>query len=225
MPNGFYFFPGDYVRDTLHLSWFEDLAYRRLMDIYYSTGKPLRNDRRYLMRTVRATEPEEQAAVDAVLKEFFTLEADGWHQNKCDRQLVKELARSDGGKKGANARWHKNNDLGDSKSLTSHKQANAPYPTLPSTTEPPIYPPSGGEDKKRPQRKNKRPLPDGFGVSDRVRAWAEEHGFENVEEHLKWVIDEAKMKDWRYADWDLLLIKAMRENWSKLGDGRRKLAI
>lgn len=99
------FFPGDYMRDTMHLGWLEDCAYRRLLDLYYSRGMPIRNDRQYIMRSIRASEPEQQAAVDVVLSEFFVLQADGWHNAKADTELVfyrdkSEKARAAGRKSG-----------------------------------------------------------------------------------------------------------------------------
>ncbi|TXH13476.1 MAG: DUF1376 domain-containing protein, partial [Hyphomicrobiaceae bacterium] len=35
------FHPGDYMLDTAHLEPMEDLAYRRLLDFYYSSEKPI----------------------------------------------------------------------------------------------------------------------------------------------------------------------------------------
>lgn len=97
-------FPGDYQRDTMHLGWYEDLAYRRLIDLYNVTGKPLRNDRAYLLRAVRATEPEQQQAVDTVLTEFFELRPDGWHQVRCDAEVKYRKGLSDAGRHAVMAR-------------------------------------------------------------------------------------------------------------------------
>jgi len=135
MPNGYYFFPGDYVRDTLHLGWLEDLAYRRLIDLYYSIGRPLRNDRGYLMRAVRASEPEQQAAVDVVLSEFFELRADGWHQQKCDERLVSEKARVEAGRRGGLATQRKIKDLVSSQAKAGLKPGPTPFPSLPFPIE------------------------------------------------------------------------------------------
>jgi uncharacterized protein YdaU (DUF1376 family) len=71
----------------MHLGWYEDLAYRRLIDLYLTLGKPIKNDRNYILRATRAMEPEQQAAVDGVLAEFFVLRADGWHQTRCDLEI------------------------------------------------------------------------------------------------------------------------------------------
>jgi uncharacterized protein YdaU (DUF1376 family) len=73
---------GDYARDTGHLSMVEHGAYTLLLDRYYATEKAIPADQAY--RLTRARTKEEKAAVDAVLSEFFTLEADGWHSKRCD---------------------------------------------------------------------------------------------------------------------------------------------
>lgn len=65
-------FPGDYLRDTLHLTWYEDLAYRRLLDVYYTLEKPLPADRELLYKLIRANTAEQRKAVEKVLAEFFT---------------------------------------------------------------------------------------------------------------------------------------------------------
>jgi len=109
------FFPGDYMRDTMHLGWYEDLAYRRLIDLYLLHGKPIRNDRAYLLRAVRAFEPEQQAAVDMVLAEMFELRADGWHQKRCDAEVDRQRERSATATELAKRRW-------DAKAMPRHSE-------------------------------------------------------------------------------------------------------
>ena len=138
----FRFFPGDYMRDTMHLGWFEDLAYRRLIDLYCLHGKPIRNDRSYILRALRAGEPEQQQAVDNVLSEFFVLRSDGWHQKKCDAEIRFRQKKSEDGSKGANARW--NNDIN-------------------ATALPPHTDPNANQNHINPiVRKRTRPTPEGF---------------------------------------------------------------
>lgn len=60
---------GDYTRDTVHLTMLEDGAYRRLLDRIYTTERGIPVDQAH--RLARASSPEEVAAVDAVLAEFF----------------------------------------------------------------------------------------------------------------------------------------------------------
>jgi uncharacterized protein YdaU (DUF1376 family) len=90
MANPWYaFYPGDYRRDTAHLSLLQDGAYRRLLDNCYATGKPIPTHVEQVFRICSAFVPEEQAAVRSVLKEFFTLREDGWHNRRVDRELAK----------------------------------------------------------------------------------------------------------------------------------------
>lgn len=61
----------DYARDTGHLTWLEDLAYRRLLDAYYANGGPLPTDQKQLHRLCRASTRLERLAVDTVACSFF----------------------------------------------------------------------------------------------------------------------------------------------------------
>lgn len=75
---------GDYDKNTAHLTACEDGIYCRLIRRYYDKERPLDPDVKELQRLVRARSREEKSAVDAVLREFFRLEGDGWHHDKCD---------------------------------------------------------------------------------------------------------------------------------------------
>lgn len=78
---------GDYAAATVHLSWDEDCAYRRLMEQYYKREAPIPADVKEACRLARATTPAQKRAVEAVLREFFALESDGWHQKRCDEEI------------------------------------------------------------------------------------------------------------------------------------------
>lgn len=100
----FPWFPGDYQRDTAHLSFVEDAAYRRLLDAYYMRGKISANADD-LLRVCRAITADEQKAVQRVASEFFE-QLDGFliHQ-KVEATIAKNRAtsakRSAAGKNGA----------------------------------------------------------------------------------------------------------------------------
>lgn len=91
------------------------------------------------------------------------------------------------------------------------------------------------EDEKTPRKRGssrKTPLPDDFGLSDRVKRWAEERGHGQLDKHLEHFRLTAKAKGYTYADWDSALMKAVTDNWAKLqtaapaqlaGGGRRAL--
>lgn len=84
---------GDYDAATAHLSWLEDMAYTRLLRLYYRKELPVPADVKEACRLVRAATKEQKAAVEAVLKEFFELMSDGWHQKRCDQDVAKYQAK------------------------------------------------------------------------------------------------------------------------------------
>lgn len=69
----------------------------------------------------------------------------------------------------------------------------------------------------RARRKAKTPLPEGFGISDRVKAWAEREGHApRLDQHLTSFLLKAGKHGYAYADWDAAFMEAVRENWAKL---------
>jgi len=106
------FYPGDYGRDTAHLSLVEQGAYRTLLDHYYSTRGPLPRDNAALFRICRASDDVERAAVVSVVRQFFLLHDDGHHNVRADRELIKQAELRDrlsgSGRRGAQKRWGMN---------------------------------------------------------------------------------------------------------------------
>jgi len=82
-------YPGDFAKKTAHLSMSEVGAYDLLMDWYYSNEKPLPVEWVQMHRICRAVAPEEQASVQAVVQQFFTLGEDGWHLARADTEIKK----------------------------------------------------------------------------------------------------------------------------------------
>ena len=89
-----------------------------------------------------------------------------------------------------------------------------------------IPPPDGGGGGPAPgaappapvekQKGKKTAMPPGFGVSDRVKTWAEKAGFDRLDEHLEAFKRKCEAKGYTYANWDSALIEAIREDWAKL---------
>jgi uncharacterized protein YdaU (DUF1376 family) len=86
---------GDYRSSTAHLSNAEDLAYRRLIDMYYDTEQPIPVDTQRVARRLRVG----IEVVSAVLDDFFTLADDGWHHERCDEEIEKYHVLSDRNRK------------------------------------------------------------------------------------------------------------------------------
>lgn len=85
------FHPGDYMLDTAHLEPLEDLAYRRLIDFYYISEAPIPLETESVSRRLRLG----SEVVSKVLTEFFDKQEDGWHQARCDAEIVAYKARAD----------------------------------------------------------------------------------------------------------------------------------
>lgn len=93
---------GDYAAHTRHLSLIEDLAYRRLLDLYYMNEKPIVADTAARLIGMR----EHGHDVLCVLIEFFEETEEGYINKRADQEIASFKAMSEGGKRGANKRWH-----------------------------------------------------------------------------------------------------------------------
>lgn len=82
---------GDFMRDTAHLTMVEECAYRRLLDAYYTRERALPGDLRECCKLARATAKPERDAVAYVLREFFELREDGYHQGRADKEIARFL--------------------------------------------------------------------------------------------------------------------------------------
>lgn len=75
-----------YTSSTRHLTPMEDLAYRRMLDVYYRDERPLQGDVAAVARRIGLRENVDE--VRAVLDEFFVSTADGWRQSRCDDEIA-----------------------------------------------------------------------------------------------------------------------------------------
>ena len=162
--NYYPFHIGDYLSATRHLSWAEDMAYRRLLDTYYTSEKPLPADLRSVCRLVLATTEEQRQAVEVVLQEFFTLTDSGWVNTRADAEIDAMREKQQKQRDRANKRWHKP-DSGDGiaapdapamprhpngGATASENDANAMPPTpTPTPTPTPIEEKKGDAPRKR----------------------------------------------------------------------------
>jgi uncharacterized protein YdaU (DUF1376 family) len=74
---------GDYISHTIHLSPEEDLAYRRLLDMYYDTEQPIPNNIPLVSRRLRLGSD----VVQSVLDEFFVASEDGYKNHRADQEI------------------------------------------------------------------------------------------------------------------------------------------
>lgn len=108
---------GDYISHTMHLDDAEDLAYRRLLDWYYMSEKPLPLDVALVSRRIRLDED----VVSPVLKEFFEKTKNGYINARADTEIQAYNARVEINRKSAK--------LGNKKSIEapSMQALSPPY--------------------------------------------------------------------------------------------------
>lgn len=97
---------GDYAKATRHLSNVEDLAYRRIIDIYYDTEKPITTDIEKLSRLLNMRDNKQE--VQNVLNDFFTKTEIGYVQKRIESDISGFREKADtaraNGKKGGRPR-------------------------------------------------------------------------------------------------------------------------
>ena len=149
---------GDYLTATAHLSWLEDCAYRRLLDIYYSREQVIPADVTQACRLVRALSKDERKAVEVVLNEFFARTDSGWSHARCELEINKakvaaERARVNGkqGGRPVKAKPTSNPEITQSVSVANPEKTKSQAPitnpiTNPSNTSPSVdVPHTAGE--------------------------------------------------------------------------------
>lgn len=206
---------GDYRAATSHLSNEEDLAYRRLLDMYYDTQACIPLDTQWVSRRIRIAHD----VVLSVLKDMFQETPDGWFHPVCDRNLKQYIAKAQTARTNGKAGGRpKANPVG-SQQEPDRKLTNNHKPITNINT--PIPPKGGSSAISFPQylqnckEQNISPIPEG----DPVFAYAEEIGLPHDFLRLHWLefkerysAPDAK----KYKSWKLVFNKSVRGNWLKL---------
>jgi uncharacterized protein YdaU (DUF1376 family) len=136
---------GDFIKATARLSDTQAMTYLRLIWVYYDSEAPLPDDPEALAFQVGGSQDD----IRLILKSFFRLQDDGWHQLRCDREILDYHAMIEKRKKAGvisgekrrskTYKEHKLNTCSADDELTNNqypitsnqsiKGANAPAPT------------------------------------------------------------------------------------------------
>lgn len=160
---------GDYAKKAGHLSVLEHGVYTLLLDAYYDREQaPTRAE---AIRQARARTPEEVAAVDAVLADFFTLDGDRYTQRRVEEEFVKaeQVAKANAakGKLGGRPRKPKGKPE-ESRQLSEAKPSESPEKPNPLIHQ------STTEQEPKPERSPKGSrIADDWKPSDADVAYAE----------------------------------------------------
>ena len=168
---------GDYKSHTHHLSMFEDLAFRRLLDHYYLHEAPIKQ--RDIARQIGMRDNEQE--VLAVLNEFFISTEVGFINPRADTEIAKYRKFSEDGKKGAAMRWHKDtNGEANSPPNATPMATNNHKPITNNQIKPSICPPDGELEpapiKKLPECNHKAVIElyhENLPTMRRVEVWNE----------------------------------------------------
>ncbi len=219
--NFYPFHIGDYLSATRHLSWDEDAAYRRLLDAYYTSEKPLPRDERQVFRLVVATTEAQREAVRVVLQEFFTLTEDGYKNSRADREIDVMKDKQEKQRAKANRRWDMHRtECGTPTAMPRHEVVGAAAQNDHANAMPPIpipilnnieASPQAATPSTKPAAQGTR-LPNDWELPDDWRKWAESNRPDldagAVAESFRdfWIAKPGK--DGRKADW-----QATWRNW------------
>jgi len=91
----FKFHIGDYITHTHHLSDAHDLCYRRLLDLYYMSEKPICLDQAKVARKIGI----DLDITESVLEEFFVLTEKGYVNSRCDSEIARYQAQVENNRK------------------------------------------------------------------------------------------------------------------------------
>jgi uncharacterized protein YdaU (DUF1376 family) len=112
----------DYRSATVHLSNDEDLAYRRLLDMYYDSENKIPLDTQWVARRLRL----DTTTVENVLNDMFVKHEDGWFNARCQDVIQQYHAMAE--KNRANGRLG-----GRKKNPTANPMGNDSQPIVKAT--------------------------------------------------------------------------------------------
>lgn len=116
---------GDYRAATAHLTNEEDLAYRRLLDMYYDTEQKIPLDTQWVGRRIRM----EPSVVFDVLSDMFVRHEDGWFHARCADVIEQYQAMAEKNRANGRLGGRKKNPMGSD----SHPIAKATINDKPIT--------------------------------------------------------------------------------------------
>lgn len=165
---------GDHARASYHLTNEEDLAFRRLKDMYHETEMPIPLDTDSVARRLRL----ETQWVISVLKDFFFERDDGWHMAEIDAAIAayrKNAAKNaENGRKGGRPKG-KNEPSGNPVGYESHPTGNPKPLTI---NHKPIEEKVKKEKAEKPKaasddaaKKRGKRLPDDWSPSQALWDW------------------------------------------------------
>jgi uncharacterized protein YdaU (DUF1376 family) len=139
---------GDYVSHTRHLSPIEDIAYRRLLDAYYLTERPLSVGLTSVARQIGLREYEQE--VGMVIQEFFVLGEHGWTNNRADKEIAHYKSKVDQASRAGKASAERRSNARSTDVPSDVQPTNNQEPITNNQVKTDICPPDGEPADKLP---------------------------------------------------------------------------
>ena len=139
---------GDYVSHTRHLSPIEDIAYRRLLDAYYLSERPLNVGVTSVARQIGLREHEQE--VGMVLQEFFVLGEEGWTSNRADKEIAHYRSKVDQASRAGKASAERRSSARSTDVPTDVQPTNNQEPITNNQVNTNLCPPDGEPVDKLP---------------------------------------------------------------------------
>ena len=137
---------GDYITHTLHLSDAEDLAYRRLLDLYYLHEQPLNESSTTVARLINMRDYVQE--VQAVLEEFFELvDGQGWINGRADEEIAKYHSKLESASRAGRASAERRANAGSTTVQPNKKQEPITNNQEPEKKQPALAKPAGVSDQ------------------------------------------------------------------------------
>ena len=152
--NYYPFHVGDYAAHTRHLSMMGDLAYRRLLDLYYLGEGPLPLDPVECARKIGMRDYIND--VSEVLSDFFLKSEDGWHSKRADEEIAAYQAKAERAKSANKKRWVDKKSDSDLKS-DKRSDLKSDASRIPTNNQEPITNNSPSESKAPRKRSDPPP--------------------------------------------------------------------
>ena len=232
--NYYPFHLGDYAAHTAHLEPMEDLAYRRMLDLYYMRECALPQDVAEVARLIRMRPHVE--SVEAVLREFFlNNDGEGWIHVRCEAEITKMQDKQ--AKARASAEASVNARKASAKRTLNERSTVVELPTptpTPTPTQKDKESAAPADADTPPPQKQKakpattlktylsrcrelaeKPVPEGHSI----RKWARDAGITDEMLQIAWVKFKERYTEAEkgvaksYKDWPGHFATSVKDNW------------
>ena len=208
---------GDFIKDTSHLNDHQLATYLRMLWSYYTEEKPFKSEYENIAFAMRSDEK----TIRLLLQHFFVETPDGWSHNRCEREIQDFHKKSQLARDSANARWKNKKTMQTDSERNANASEDSANAMIFDANQEPITNNHINTPTPKKASPKKKPIPEDFGISERVRDWAKEKNFNNLEDHLENFIGSCKAKGYSYIDWDSAFMNAIRQNWAKVDNTKK----